>query len=265
MGQVIVVTGWSDKGYIEYGAKFAETFAQYWPENYKLFVYSETPVALPRGECRSLWSCPGVRDFINRYKNDPVACGLKSTDMWAPRFRGRKYNFRFDAVKFCRQIFIPLHAASEAQEDDIIVWLDGDVITFDKVPETYIEDTLGRADLCYLGRKKHYPEIGFWACKNNAAGFGFMKHMVRMYTSGRVFDLTEWHSAWVFNHCRKVCHDKGLRDVDLTPGGSGHVWFQSSLKAFSDHLKGDYRKKLGFSPEGRQGNRNGAVNLGGVR
>lgn len=253
MGDVIVVTGWSDKGYIEYGKKFAETFAEFWPENYKLAVYSETPVDLPRGECRSLWSCPGVKEFIDKHKDDPIATGKKATRLWAQRRHG-KYNFRFDAVKFCRQIFIPLHASSLANEDDVIVWLDGDVVTFAKVPDKYIEKTIGGHDLCYLGRKKHYPEIGFWACKNNAAGRGFMSLMVRMYTSGRVFDLTEWHSAWVFNHCRNDLVKKGsLNERDMTPGGSGHVWFQSSLKAFSDHLKGDYRKKLGYSPEGRTG------------
>lgn len=262
MGNVIVVTGWNDNGYEEYGRKFADTFAKYWPSNYKLLAYTETPVALPRGECRSLWDCHGVKDFIDKYKNDPVATGKKATKLWAQRLNGR-YNFRFDAVKFCRQIFIPLNASTLADSGDIIVWLDGDVVTFAKVPETYIEDTLGDYDLCYLGRKKHYPEIGFWACKNNVQGRAFMKSMVRMYRSGKVFELSEWHSAWVFNHCRMHLEGREeLRGLDMTPDGSGHVWFQSSLKDFSDHLKGDARKKLGYSPEGRK--THGKVYMGGV-
>lgn len=252
MGNVIAVTGWNSPGYHLYGRNFAATFAEFWPQDYALRAYTEESVKLPRGECRSLWDCPGVADFIAHYKDNAECCGRRENRLWGRRAIGKPYNFRFDAVKFCRQMFIPSHAASLAQPDDIIVWLDGDVVTDRRVPPRFIETTLGDADLVYLGRARTHSEIGFWACRNNPRGRAFMDSLAEMYRSGRVFELLEWHSAWVFDHVR-MDMEAQKRDpliaYNLTPNGSDHVWFQSPLGAFSDHLKGDTRKRKGASPE----------------
>jgi hypothetical protein len=66
-----------------------------------------------------------------------------------------------------------------------------------------------------------------------------------------VFALPEWHSAFVFDHCRSKF---SLRERNLTPNGTGHVWFQSPLAKYLDHLKGN-RKTMQRSPEsaGRRG------------
>lgn len=254
MGQVIVTTGWNDKGYPLYGKSFADTFAEFWPSSYQLFAYTESHVELPRGSCRSLWLCPGVRAFIKRHEENQEARGAKENAKWSLRQRGRGYNFRFDAVKFCRQMFIPAHAASCASFGDVIVWLDGDVLTTSQAPGSFVEDTLGDADLCYLGRKDYHSELGFWACRVNAGGLSFLQSLADMYRRDKVFELAEWHSAWVFDHCRSIHELQGLKVKNLTPGGHGHVWFQSSLGNFSDHLKGA-RKQLGASPERRKSKR----------
>lgn len=261
MGKVIVTTGWHPAGYHLYGKNFADGFAKFWPANYDMAAYVEQPVNLLRGETRSLWCCPGVGEFIARHQDNPEACGRKPNERWRPKHRTRGYNFRFDAVKFCRQLFIPSHASAIASvraietrgdpADDIIVWLDGDVVTFKTVPDEFIELTLGKADLCYLGRTHMHSEIGFWACRNNERGRLFMDSLAKTYESDAVFGLSEWHSAWVFDHCRAERQKNGLKVLNLTPNGQGHVWFQSPLREFSDHLKGDARKKMGKSPERR--------------
>lgn len=254
MAKVIVTTGWNSPGYNLYGKNFAEGFASYWPANYDMVAYVEESVTLPRGRCRSLWDCPGVGQFIARHKDNPEACGRKQNHLWGRRAIGKPYNFRFDAVKFCRQLFIPSDASARVatSADDIIVWLDGDVVTFKTVPEAFIERTLGNADLCFLGRPKSHSEIGFWACRNNDRGREFMDTLAKTYDSDAVFQLKEWHSAWVFDHVRKEMEARKrdpLQALNLTPNGSDHVWFQSPLREFSDHLKGDTRKRKGVSPE----------------
>jgi hypothetical protein len=259
---VHVITGWNDPGFNLYGRNFAEGFAEFWPQAYNLTAYTESPVDLPRGGTRSLWECPGVREFIDRWKNDPDKTGRQENALWGRRQKGKPYNFRFDAVKFCRQMFIPSHESAvravQAIEtgrdpaDDIIVWLDGDVKTDAMVPTTFVEDALGDADVVHLGRMNTHSEIGFWACRNNDRGRQFMDGMAAMYSSGDVFKLAEWHSAWVFdsvlNRDRQRKRDP-LRVKNLTPNGQGHVWMMCALREFSDHLKGDARKRKGASPE----------------
>jgi hypothetical protein len=251
MAQVTVTSGWHPAGYSLYGRNFADGFAKFWPAAYGLAVYTEEPVTLPKGECRSLWDCPGVAEFIARHKNNPEACGKKANKLWRPKHIGRDYNFRFDAVKFCKQLFIPAHAASRAGADDIIVWLDGDVKTDAKVPDAFVEGVIGEADLVYLGRNGYHSELGFWACRNNERGRLFMNGLASCFITDAVFKLSEWHSAWVFDHVRAAQSARKrdpLRALNLTPNGAGHVWMQSPLRAFSDHLKG-VRKAIGSSPE----------------
>jgi hypothetical protein len=60
-----------------------------------------------------------------------------------------------------------------------------------------------------------------------------------------VFALPEWHSAFVFDWVRGIAQ---LDEANLTPEGRGHVWLQSPLARYTDHMKGA-RKALGYSPE----------------
>lgn len=250
---VTIVSGWHPAGYDLYGRNFAEGFDKFWPADHALAVYTEQKVALPRGECRSLWDCSGVGAFIERHKNNEEACGRKPNKLWKEKFSTRGYNFRFDAVKFCKQLFIPEHAAlhSEPNGDEIIVWLDGDVKTDAPVPADFIRKQMGDDDLIYLGRTTMHSEIGFWACRNNGRGQAFMTALADCYRTDAVFKLNEWHSAFVFDHVRhqeQTRRFSPLRVRNMTPTGHGHVWFQSPLRDFSDHLKGN-RKVTGKSPE----------------
>lgn len=237
-----VITGFNPAGYIAYGKKFLETFDQFWPLDVHLTVVGEEPVHLPRGRFIPLFLCDGVEEFIGRHKADPVKCGRG----------GGEYNFRFDAVKFCRQGFIPRHVAQGLRDGDAMVWLDADVISFAKVPSDLIDRLLGDADLCYLGRRGIHSEIGFWACRLNDRSRLFLEHFWGAYHHDVLFDFAEWHSAYVFDQVRRLHEEScGLVTRNLTPNGGGHVWFQSELGKYTDHLKGDKRKAAGRSAERR--------------
>lgn len=240
-----VVTGFHPAGYEQYGKRFIESFAQYWSHPAELVAYTEEPIPMSRGECRSLWDCEGVAEFIARHKADPRKTGHEEFIRWGHRARGKPYNFRFDAVKFCRQCFIPRHAAADMLDGDVLVWLDGDVVFFDHVPQSFPLNPLGSADICYLGRANTHSEIGFWAVTLNQRTRRFLTHLAEVWESDMVFELAEWHSAYVFDWCRVASK---LNENNLTPNGRGHVWFQSPLRLFSDHCKGA-RKAQGFSPE----------------
>lgn len=242
-----VITGWSPRGFEEYGSRFVETFHRHWPADVSLIAYTEEHVALPRGECRSLWDCAGARDFYERHKDNPVHTGREVNPKWGRKDRRRPYAWRFDSVKWFRQCMIPAAAAAALPDGEVMAWLDADVVTFADVPPAFVEGLLGDADLVYLGRRAMHSEIGFWAVRLNERTRLFVKLFADAYRLDEVFALDEWHSAFVFDHVRS----RGVPNLqvkDLTPGRRGHVWLESPLVAYTDHLKGA-RKALGRSPE----------------
>lgn len=241
-----VCSGFSPAGYTEYGQRFLDTFDQHWPRDIDLTVYTEQPVAVPRGECRDLWQCQGVKEFVDRHSANPLYNGKVPTAVWRDKHRTRGYHFKTDAVKFCRQCFIPRDAAIDMADGDILVWLDADVVSFADLPRKFVEDLLGDADLVFLGRRGTHSEIGFWAVRLNERSRAFLDHFAHVWVCGVVFTLAEWHSAFMFDWCR--ANQFGLRQKNLTPNGTGHVWFQSPLRKYTDHCKGE-RKALGYSPE----------------
>lgn len=232
---VTVVSGFSPAGYRLYGCRFLETFDQHWPESVNLIVYAEEEVPMPRGECRDLFGIPGCASFLERYRDDPRANGRVPNLAWKQKEVDEGYSFRFDAWKFCRQGFIP-RAAAEGL-DGILVWLDADVITFSRVPEGFIESIV-TAPVAYLGRHPKHSEIGFMGFRLPEA-LPVLDLFRDSYASESVFDLPEWHSAYVFDRAVEAA---GIESVDLTPGGRGHVWMQSPLAQYTDHLKGPKRK-----------------------
>ena len=240
-----VCTGWSPSGWVEYGEKFLESFCRHWPQSVRLIAYTEVPYFMPRGENRLIWDIPGCRDFIERHVNSRKARGRAiNPAIWKPRAVLHGYNWRFDAVKWCKQGFIPLAASEHA--DDLLCWLDADVMTHRDVPEGFIESLLPDGkDVAYLGRGKNYhSEIGFQLYRLPRAK-PMLQRFRDYYASDEVFKLEEWHSAYVFDKARK---ETGIDAHDITPGGVGHVWFQSPLREYLDHLKGS-RKNLGKSVE----------------
>ena len=98
------------------------------------------------------------------------------------------------------------------------------------------------ADVAFLGRKGYHSETGFVAF-SAGGGREVAKRWFDFYDRDKFLNLNEWHSAYVFDEARK-----GANGFNLTPNGYGHVWTQSVLNPYMDHLKGP-RKHLGKSPE----------------
>lgn len=249
-----VCTGFSPAGYTEYGRNFLDTFDRFWPTSVKLMCYVETKgdeIPIPRGAYRSLWNCPGVAEFIARHKNNKAANGREPNQYWRPKHHLGGYHFAFDAVKFCRQCFIPEEAACWLPDGEILAWSDADVVTLRPIPENFVEDLLGEADLCCLMREGTHSEIGFWAVRLNSRTRPFLAKFADIYRSDAVFKLPAWHSAYVFDYARSLFPD--LKELNLSPGGivgNKHVWHQTILGQYLDHLKGA-RKAMGRSPERR--------------
>lgn len=248
-----ICTGWSPAGYREYGKRFVDTFARYWPADVNLLVFGEEPVELPAGRFISLETIPDCGAFIEKHGPRAIANGRERIPEWKPREVAAGYSYRFDAVKFCRQGFIPeaaLQYLPRTKGDQFLAWLDADVYTHSPVPRGFIEGLLPDGfDVAYLGRGEKHPEIGFqlYRIGPTSSAVELLVDFAALYRSDAVFKLREWHSAYAWNVARTR---SGVPSYDLTPGGRGHVWHQSPLRLYTDHLKGE-RKKNGRSPERR--------------
>lgn len=237
-----VCSGVHPAGLEEYGRAFLRKFHTYWPDDIDLLFYTEKPIEIPRGECRSLWDCDGARAFYDRHSQNIAANG-RAEHYLRPKEQRAGYSYRFDAVKFFKQLMIPEHAAKGLPDGEILAWLDADVISHADVPVGLIEGFLRKADVAYLGRGNFHPDIAFWAVRLNPATRMFLASMAALYRSDAVFDLPEWHSAYVFDHCRKRFEAAGGKSNNLTPGGRGAVWEQSPLAKYSRHLKGKLKSQ----------------------
>ena len=230
-----ICSGFSPEGHRQYGQRFLDSFDANWPARVELQVYVERRTDMPRRAYRDLWTVDGARECAKRY-DDPMYRGIAPHDGWKEKERRARYSFRFDAAKFWKQILIPEAASAGLDDGDILVWLDADVMTTAEVPAGWVEELIGDAELVYLGREPKHSEIGFWAVRLNPQTRRFLHDIAEMYRDGTAVTLTEWHSAFVWDHVRRAA---GLRERNLCPPGArGHVWPRSPLAAYTRHDKG---------------------------
>ena len=244
--RVEVVTGWDDAGFEQYARRSVDSFFECWPGNYSLTAYTEmmSPIKEPRFEERPSYQVGELWAFLGRHADRQEAMGRRPVAGWKHREHREGYSFRFDALKFCKMAFYAADAAKRT-EADALVWLDADVLTYRYVPDDLIERLLAGHDVAYLGREPKHSETGFVAFRN-PGGLDVALAWAELYETDKIFALREWHSAFAFDVARRKtgadCHN-------LTPGGRGHVWFKSELGQYTDHLKGNKRKRAGRSKE----------------
>lgn len=239
-----IVTGMWGPRREDYARMFLAGFEQHWPKEVRLLIYADGPISCPgRAEVRDLADCEGYSEFIARHAGDPVKCGKVPAPgaTWKPKDIAAGYNFRFDAVRFAGQGFIPEHAAKTLPDGDVLCWLDADVASRGPIPCGWVEGLLAGQDGAYLGRAPKHSEIGFWAVQMGDDVRRFLVNFANAYLTDLIFDLAEWHSAFVWDRAREAA-EQSLFLIDmrnLTPGGSGHVWLKSPLARYLEHRKGD--------------------------
>lgn len=239
------VTGYSPEGWGIYGRACAATWERYLPKGSQVIAYCHSSMAdeLPAGWwCRSIEQVPQLRKFIDRHGENPIACGrvrVGVNNRWKPAEIAAGYNFRYDAVKFAYMSYQMVDAALRLPYCSALAWLDGDVIFRAPAPDDLINRTLRGHEVSYLGRAPKHSEIGWLGFRTTGACRDMLEALTQLYSTDELFHLKEWHSAYAFDHVRAIYErERGLSCRDMTPGGRGHVWMQSELAAFSEHLKG---------------------------
>src|SRR4029079_6402538 len=193
-----IVSGFHPAGYEEYGKAFLKTFDRYWPKEVDIIVYVENKIKpIGREIIRDVFSIPGCKQFIEEHQH-PRFHGMEEVPGWNEKDRRNpEGSYRFNAVKFCRQLFIPEHAADKLPDGDILVWFDGDVISHAEPPGDFVNHLLGEKDLVTLGRDRLNTDLGFWAVRLNKRIRELLKAIADSYRSGYVLKLEEWHSGFL--------------------------------------------------------------------
>jgi len=252
-----VVTSFSRKGFKQYGKNFVETFQKYWDASIRLLVYvdgflPEEKEEIQRGEVHDLYDeAKWLVDFLERNVTNTFAHGRGGGGSFA-----RKTGYRYDCAKFAHKVAAIL-AADKVSTTRYLCWLDGDTITHSPVAWDSLTEVLpSPAWLSWLqrdsgpprapgGHNLDYPECGFllfdcWHPKH-AANFLFME---RWYSTDEVLTFDETHDSFVWQQLVKKTNTE-VRNVSGDGHRCAHVFVNSPLAQWFDHLKGNARKMRG--------------------
>jgi hypothetical protein len=248
-----VVTTFNSTGYQSYGKRMIETFAQNWPGNVDLLVYTEgcnIESTTPNVKVFDLeQASPALVTFKNTWRGIPKANGDVSLDPVRGKRKDSGKGFKWDAVRFAHKVYAIFAAATESKTDWLL-WMDADMVCHSAITISDIKRLCpSDKDICFLGRKNKYTECGLYAMNLQSPRIqNFLKQFQQYYDQAEqgIFTLDEWHDSFVFDAVRKQHQLVELDWSGHLVSGEGHPLINSEWGAYLDHLKGS-RKNLGRS------------------
>ena len=238
-----------------FSKEMVDSFIVNWPDNVNLVIFMENSHLI---KIEHLNKKIQIFDY---HKNIP------EYETFCKKFQHKKQftdDFRFNVFRFAYKVYAIKKSFSYNSSKNLI-WLDADIKTHKKIPSTFLEKlTSDEYYLSYLGRShiktKHlnYSECGFLIFNTEHPLHNlFWKEMMHMYDDGNLFELSEWHDSYIFDHVRKKLERKYfLKNINITDFGivdiesenDDHIFVLSVLGEFMDHKKGE-RKDIKWSPE----------------
>jgi hypothetical protein len=244
-----VITTCNLSGWETYGRRMATTFVEFWPADIRLTVYAEGFTPDVAGvDVASLpdWQVA----FKERYGKggDPIGIGPDGV-----------YNYRRDCVRFSHKVGAITDAAE--QESGVLIWLDADTVTHEKVDEAWLGQLFPRRGryIAWLDRARLYPECGVLFFDTENSGHAeVMRRLRSIYETGAVFSLLESHDSFVIEHIVETAANEGVIPHPHSLSGPhriyNHPFVRSRLAERLDHLKGR-RKGWGKSTDKDTGGR----------
>ena len=255
MKSLTIVTTWGTKYWPNPVQPGLKSTVENWPEHAKIFAYPDDmtqQLELPRTEYFNLCEeQPVLKEFIERNKDNP------RLTKWEPQ----QYKFEYDAIRFSYKVFACIDAYQKTKPD-MLWFLDADIITFEKIPMSWLEHIIpDHAFTSYLGRpKKGFSETGYYAF-NTAHKYAdeFFKRWEQYYAEDLFFNIQKgflnhfpiagYTDSFTFDAVRIEMEQAGkIKNEDLNDGrwaGSRkarHPFINSELGQYMDHMKGYDRK-----------------------
>jgi|TARA_A100001015_G_scaffold30643_1_gene34116 hypothetical protein len=283
--KIKVITSYKPGTWQTFAKRGIHSMAEQFPNNVDIFLYCEEPQPKDvhhRIKCVDLIKAePNLFEFKKKYKNDPVANG-KTTPIPNGVRRSDKLegldkdneSFLWDAVRFANKVFCIVNAVRNSYEYDYVVWIDADTYTFRPIPEDFFPGLLPKETmLTYLGREHPtlgdggvYPECGFVGYNLAHPEIqNFIDDWEKLYKTGEVFKILEWHDSYVFWHLSKIYRAEKnvlVNDIGYWKGVKGHhVFVNSELALYIDHFKGKRKRNRTSARNDFRANPNSPVNL----
>ncbi len=246
-----VITTFHPAGYEAYGKRCISSFLKYWPQDVPLIIYPENvEVSTPENRVKQidpLTCLPELQEFKARYKDNPFANGINPIK---PQYTK---SFRWDAIRFSNKVFAVTDAIRRYKDQyDQLIWLDADTITHTPVPLPFLRKIAPRKNqlAAYLNRRGH-PECGWVGYNlNHPKILYFAQRFEQIYLTGEFLTFKESHDSYIFwEIVKEMQRENTARFKELgSRRRKGHIFIQSALGQYMDHLKGD-RKKAGRSHE----------------
>ena len=187
-----VITTFSEEGFNLYGKRMIKTFLEFWPKEIELIVYTDSQLPIQNSRIHNLLisSISEIEIFRQRHKNNAEVHGKKPNKNWPNKAIIEKYNYKYDAYRFCFQAMVLWPAAHYIQEktsNAIMIWLDADVYTFKEITMPYLNQLLPKNyDCSYLGRTKLHSECGWMAFRLPECNY-FLFNISESYNQGLCF------------------------------------------------------------------------------
>lgn|GEM_PF-2156361 len=231
-----------------YGRRMVESFCRCWPIEVSLRLYNEGWDA----DALLAYSQPLSASLSRLADETCEIVHLASASPWLDAFKARNRNrtfrdFRCDAVRFSHKAAAVCHAA-RAVDADVLIWLDGDIVTHAPVTIADLEALAPVGDqwISWLDRASMYPECGFYMLNlRHENHLGFLSAFEAMYADDALYGLTEYHDSYVL---QQVVERERATAKSLSGAGRSttHPLVNGPLGQWFDHLKGT-RKREGRS------------------
>ena len=255
MKSLTIVTTWGTKYWPTPVQAGLESTVKNWPGHAKILLYPDDmsqQLKLPRTEYYDLCKeQPVLKEFIERNKNN------SRLTKWQPQ----QYKFEYDAIRFSYKVFACIDAYQKTKPD-MLWFLDADIITFEKIPMSWLEHIIpDSAFTSYLGRpKKGFSETGYYAFNtNHKYANEFFERWEQYYAEDLFFNIQKgflnhfpiagYTDSFTFDAVRLEMEQAGkIKNEDLNDGRwSGdrkarHPFINSELGQYMDHMKGYERK-----------------------
>jgi hypothetical protein len=260
-----LVTTCHAEGWEQTGRRMATSFAEHWPADVTLEIYSEgfaVDVIAPNVIEREL---PGWHtDWKARHATNDDAHGRDVRRFGRiDRRKGKTQSYRRDCVRFSHKVAALTDAAlnpaivNRAGPPGWLIMIDADTLTHGPVNLEWLRSLVPVPGqyMAWLDRIAWYPECGFVMFdERHPAHAEFMARFRAFYSSDAVFSLPETHDSFVLQHLVGLAVASGMFPQSFSLSGregrrSSHPFVHSRLAEKLDHTKGK-RKFKGRSPEG---------------
>jgi hypothetical protein len=237
MKTIKVITSQSQAYYDRIGKDCLESFLEFWPKSIKIELYAEEFIPDTQNENLIVNSMENVLEKWNFY--------LKERDATSKR----------KMAKFWLKSFVLLDALENTSED-ILIWLDSDVITHKQITENFLYSLLSEDDLlCDIpakgSLKDKESETGFCMINMNHPLLSeFKKSYEFYYIDKNIKNLPREIDSSVWWAARTAVEKLGAKMNGLDSTINTHVPFMGTiLKDYMRHWvtkanKINYEKKL---------------------